>query len=130
CVMASFSSWGGSKMHANRYLLTEVLKGELGFTGFIVTDWEAINQITPDYYQAVVTSVNAGIDMNMVPFDYKNFIHCLTKAVNDGQVSMQRIDDAVSRILNVKMEMGLFERPYSQPKLLPEVGSAAHRQLA
>src|SRR5690606_23845043 len=78
----------------------------------------------------VVTSVNAGIDMNMVPFDYKNFIHCLTKAVNDGEVSMQRIDDAVSRILNVKMEMGLFERPYSQPKLLPEVGSAAHRQLA
>ncbi|MCW5873134.1 MAG: glycoside hydrolase family 3 C-terminal domain-containing protein [Anaerolineales bacterium] len=130
CVMASFSSWGGMKMHANRYLLTEVLKNELGFSGFIVTDWEAVNQITPDYYEAVVTSINAGIDMNMVPFDYKKFIHCLTKAVNDGDVSMQRIDDAVSRILRVKLEMGLFERPYSQPKLLPEVGSAAHRQLA
>lgn len=130
CVMASFSSWGGMKMHANRYLLTDVLKGELGFTGFIVTDWEAINQITPDYYQAVVTSVNAGIDMNMVPFDYKRFIHCLTKAVNDGDVSMQRIDDAVSRILQVKMEMGLFERPYSQPSLLSEVGCDAHRELA
>lgn len=130
CVMASFSSWGGMKMHANRYLLTDVLKGELGFSGFIVTDWEAINQITPDYYEAVVTSVNAGIDMNMVPFDYKKFIHCLTRAVNDGDVSMERIDDAVRRILLVKMEMGLFDRPYSQPKLLPEVGSTAHRQLA
>ncbi len=130
CVMASFSSWGGMKMHANRYLLTDVLKGELGFSGFIVTDWEAINQITPDYYEAVVTSINAGIDMNMVPFDYKKFIHCLTRAVNDGDVSMERIDDAVCRILLVKMEMGLFDQPHSQPKLLPEVGSAAHRQLA
>lgn len=130
CVMASFSSWGGMKMHANRYLLTDVLKGELGFSGFIVTDWEAINQITPDYYEAVVTSINAGIDMNMVPFDYKKFIHCLTRAVNHGDVSIERIDDAVRRILLVKMEMGLFDQPYSQPKLLPEVGSAAHRQLA
>lgn len=130
CVMASFSSWGGMKMHAQRYLLTEVLKTELGFSGFVVTDWEAINQITPDYYQAVVTSVNAGIDMNMVPFDFKKFIHTLTTAVESGAVPIERIDDAVRRILRVKTEMGLFERPYADPALLPQVGCAEHRQLA
>lgn len=130
CVMASFSSWGGMKMHANRYLLTDVLKGEMGFEGFIVTDWEAINQITPDYYQAVVIAFNAGIDMNMVPFDYKRFIHCLTQAVNNGDVSMERIDDAVRRILKVKLELGLFDRPYADKSLLPHVGSQEHRELA
>ncbi|MCL4257543.1 MAG: glycoside hydrolase family 3 C-terminal domain-containing protein [Anaerolineales bacterium] len=130
CVMASFSSWGGLKMHANRYLLTDVLKGEMAFEGFIVTDWEAINQITSDYYEAVVTAYNAGIDMNMVPFDYKKFIHTLTQAVEKGDVSMERIDDAVRRILKVKLELGLFERPYADASLLPHVGSQEHRQLA
>jgi len=129
-IMASFSSWGGMKVHANRFLLTDLLKGELGFTGFIVTDWEAINQITPDYYQAVVTAINAGIDMNMVPFEYKKFIDTLSQAVQNGDVSQERIDDAVRRILQVKFEMGLFERPYADPRLLPGVGSAEHRALA
>jgi beta-glucosidase len=129
-VMASFSSWGGMKMHANKYLLTDLLKGELGFTGFIVTDWEAINQISDDYYHAVVTSINAGIDMNMVPFDYKKFITTLTEAVEKGDVSIERIDDAVRRILRVKFEMGLFERPYADPGLLKHVGSDEHRALA
>lgn len=130
CVMASFSSWGGKKMHANKYLLTDVLKGELGFSGFIVTDWEAIDQITPDYYQAVVIAVNAGIDMNMVPFNYKKFITTLTEAVEKGDVSIERIDDAVRRILRVKLQIGLFDRPVGDPAHLAFVGCAEHRALA
>ncbi len=129
-VMVSYSSWGGKKMHAQRYLITDVLKGELGFTGFVVSDWGAIDQISGDYYQAVVTAVNAGIDMNMVPHNYVRFINTLTKAVKEGDVPLSRIDDAVRRILTVKFEMGLFEQPYSLPELLPEVGSDEHRSLA
>jgi beta-glucosidase len=130
CVMASFSSWGGKKMHAHKYLLTDVLKGELGFSGFIVTDWEAIDQITADYYEAVVTSINAGIDMNMVPFNYKRFIATLTEAVEKGAVSMERVDDAVRRILRVKLAIGLFERPFADPAHIDHVGSPEHRALA
>ncbi|RME82168.1 MAG: hypothetical protein D6775_11580 [Caldilineae bacterium] len=129
-IMVSYSSWGGMKMHAQKYLITDVLKGELGFDGFVVSDWGAVDQITPDYYQAVVTAINAGIDMNMVPYDYRRFINTLTKAVETGDVSRERIDDAVRRILTVKFEMGLFEQPFSRPDLLPLVGSDEHRALA
>jgi beta-glucosidase len=129
-VMASFSSWGGLKMHAQKYLLTDVLKGELGFTGFIVSDWGGIDQIAEDYDQAVITAINAGIDMNMVPYDADKFINALTRAVGSGAVPMARIDDAVRRILRAKFTLGLFERPFSDPALLPTVGSAEHRALA
>jgi beta-glucosidase len=128
--MISYSSWGGMKMHAQEYLITDVLKDEMGFSGFSVSDWEAIDQITGDYYQAVVTAINAGVDMNMVPYNAKRFIDTLTKAVEEGDVSIERINDAVRQILTVKMEMGLFEQPFSQPELLAEVGSDAHRALA
>ncbi len=110
-IMASYSSWDGLRMHAQRYLLTDVLKGELGFEGFIVTDWEAIDQIDDDFYTAVVQSINAGIDMNMVPFKYHRAMMLLTRAVENGDVPMARIDDAVRRILRVKFMMGLFEQP-------------------
>lgn len=129
-IMVSQSSWQGTKMHAQKHWLTDVLKGELGFKGFIVSDWQAIDQISPDYYQDVVTSINAGLDMIMVPYDYKTFITTLTQAVNKGDVPTTRIDDAVRRILTVKFELGLFERPLSDPAALALVGSAAHRQLA
>ncbi len=129
-IMVSFSSWNGTKMHAQKYLLAEVLKGELGFTGFLVSDWQAIDQIDPDYYKSVVSAINAGIDMNMVPYEYKRFITTLTDAVNQGEVPLARIDDAVSRILRVKFELGLFEHPKSDPAALALVGSDAHRQLA
>lgn len=129
-IMASFSSWGGLKMHAQKYLLMDVLKGELGFTGFIVSDWAGIDQITRDYDQAVVTAINAGVDMNMVPYDADKFITALTRAVESGAVPMARIDDAVRRILRAKFVMGLFERPFSDPALLSTVGSAEHRALA
>lgn len=129
-IMVSFSSWGGMKMHAQHYLITEVLKGELGFQGFVVSDWGGIDQITSDYYRAVVTAINAGIDMNMVPYNYQRFITTLTQAVERGDVPMARIDDAVRRILRVKFALGLFERPMSDPALLQFVGSAEHRALA
>lgn len=129
-VMASFSSWNGQKMHAHHYLLTEVLKDELGFGGFVVSDWMAIDQINRDYYIAVVTAINAGVDMNMVPFDYKLFIETLTRAVEAGDVRMARIDDAVSRILRVKARLGLFENPFGEAALVADVGSAAHREVA
>lgn len=129
-MMASYSSWDGIKMHAQKYLMTDVLKGEMGFDGFIVTDYEAINQVDDDYYKAVVMCINAGIDMNMVPYDYKGFIATLKKAVENNDVTMERIDDAVARILNAKEKLGLFETPLTDPALLAKVGCREHRELA
>ena len=129
-IMVSFSSWNGTKMHAERYLLTDILKGELGFEGFIVSDWEAIDQIDPNYYTAVVASINAGVDMNMVPVKYKRFIDTLTLAVEKGDVTEDRINDAVFRILKVKFAMGLFEHPFSDSERLGQIGTQAHRDLA
>ena len=129
-VMASFSSWNGVKMHAQKYWLTDVLKNELGFEGFVVSDWGGIDQISPNYYEAVVTAINAGVDMNMVPYNAPTFISTLTKAVENGDVSMERIDDAVRRILIAKFELGLFEQPFSRPEFLDTVGSEAHREIA
>lgn len=129
-VMVSYSSWNGVKLHSHDYLINKVLKEELDFGGFVVSDWEAINQINPDYYTAVVTAINAGVDMNMVPYDYRTFMAVMLKAVEAGDIPMNRIDDAVSRILRVKFELGLFERPLADESLLAEVGSAAHREVA
>ena len=129
-VMISYSSWNGVKVHGDRYLVTDVLKDELGFGGFVISDWGAIDQISDDYYEAVVTSINAGIDMNMVPYQYRRFISVLWQAVDNGDVPIERIDDAVRRILRVKFELGLFEAPYADTDLLPTVGSAEHRAVA
>jgi beta-glucosidase len=129
-VMISFSSWNGTKMHANKYMITDVLKGELGFKGFVVSDWGGIDQIDDDYEKAVVTAINAGVDMNMVPYDYMRFINTMKKAASAGDISQERIDDAVRRILRAKFELGLFENPYGDPTLIDTVGSDAHRQLA
>jgi beta-glucosidase len=128
-IMASYSSWGGMKMHAQKYLLTGVLKEELGFTGFLLSDWEAIEQIPGDYYHDTVTAVNAGVDMNMAPSNYNLFIKSLTQAVQRGDVPMERIDEAVRRILAVKFELGLFERPLADKALAATVGSAKHRAV-
>jgi beta-glucosidase len=129
-VMASYSSWNGVKMHANKYLLTDVLKGELGFKGFIVSDWNAIDQLGPDYAANVKTAINAGIDMAMVPDKYATFFNTLKRLVQDGEVPMSRIDDAVARILRVKFELGLFERPFTDRALTDSVGCASHRAVA
>lgn len=129
-IMVSYSSLNGTKMHGRQDMITDVLKGELGFTGFIVSDWAGVDEVNTDFYQAVVISINAGVDMNMVPYDAKKFITAMQEAVEKGDISMERIDDAVRRILRVKFELGLFEEPHSDPALLAEVGSEEHRALA
>src|SRR5579862_489238 len=135
-IMVSYSSWNGTKMHANKYLMTDVLKGELGFKGFLVSDWAAIDQISKDYKKDVEISVNGGLDMAMVPYapghsnNYVEFITDLKELVNEGRVPQSRIDDAVLRILRVKFQMGLFDKPTVDPKLTAEIGSPAHRQVA
>jgi len=129
-IMVSFNSWDGTKMHAHQDALIDVLKGELGFTGFLISDWQAIDQIPGDYYSDVVSSINAGLDMIMVPYDYKTFFSTLKQAVEKGDVPVARVDDAVRRILRVKFTSGLFEHPFSDPTLLAAVGSDAHRRLA
>jgi beta-glucosidase len=129
-IMASHSSWQGVKMHAQKYLLTDLLKGELGFRGFIVSDWQAVDQIPGGYDNAVATAINAGIDMVMVPYDYDRFIETLTRAVERGAVPMARIDDAVRRILTVKFWLGLFEHPLADASAFATIGSPEHRELA
>ncbi len=129
-IMVSFSSFGGMKMSAQKHLITDVLKGELGFKGFVVSDWQAIDQISGDYYKDVVTSFNAGMDMNMVPTNYPHFIRVLAEAVAVGDIPIERVDDAVRRILRVKFMMGLFEHPFSNQADLATVGSDEHRAVA
>jgi len=129
-IMASYSSWNGVKMHGNKYLLTDVLKTELRFSGFVVSDWAGIDQLPGDYTSDVKTSINAGIDMVMVPNNYAEFFNTLKSLVLQDSVSVARINDAVSRILRVKFELGLFEHPYADRSLLPQVGSEEHRAVA
>lgn len=129
-IMVSFSSWNGEPLHGHDYLINTVLKGELGFNGFVVSDWGGVDLITDDYYDSVATAINAGVDMNMVPQNYPLFMETLTAAIENGDVPLERIDDAVRRILRVKFMMGLFERPFSDPALLESVGSEAHRAVA
>ena len=137
-IMASFNSVRGEKCHGSKYLLSDLLKDELGFQGFVVSDWAGIDEIPGDYKSDVINGVNAGIDMVMVPGimegqnqqHYKTFIKFLIEAVNEGSVSMERIDDAVRRILKVKMEIGLFDDPYIDASHLDKIGSPKHRALA
>lgn len=129
-IMVSYSSWNGLKLHAHRYLLTDVLKGEMGFDGFLVSDWLAAQQLDADLETGMVTAINAGLDMIMVPFRLTEFITAVTRAVSDGRIALSRIDDAVTRILRVKVEFGLFERPFGDETLLASVGCDEHRQIA
>jgi beta-glucosidase len=135
-VMVSYSSWNGKKMHANKYLLTDVLKGELGFKGFLVSDWAAIDQISPDYKSDVEQSINAGLDMIMIPNppgkpnNYVDFIKDLKELVAEGKVPQSRIDDAVRRILKVKLQTRLFDHPMTDSSYTDQVGSAKHRAVA
>jgi beta-glucosidase len=135
-IMVSFSSWNGKKMHGNKYLLTDVLKNELGFKGFLVSDWAGIDQLSPDFKTAVELGINAGIDMAMVPNgpgrknNYIQFIALLKDLVAEGKVPQARIDDAVRRILRVKFKTRLFEQPFTDPSLTAAIGSAEHRQAA
>jgi beta-glucosidase len=129
-VMVSFSSWNGEPMHGNKRLITDVLKGELGFSGFVVTDWQAIDLLPGDYDSDIEASINAGIDMVMVPNRYREFTDGLRKLVGAGRIPMERIDDAVRRILTQKARFQLWERPFTDRALAATIGSVEHRNLA
>ena len=118
------------KMHARGDMITGVLKQQYGFNGFVISDWQGINQIGPDYETDIKTGVNAGIDMVMVPDQYVNFEHDLADLVASGGVTQARIDDAVRRILTQKFKLGLFEHPYADRTNAPTIGDAAHRAVA
>jgi beta-glucosidase len=137
-VMPSFSSvdWTEDgvgnpiKMHANRELIEGLLKDRIDFDGFVISDWEGIHQIPGDWPTQVRTGVNAGIDMMMEPNAYQSFITTLLEEVEAGRVPMSRIDDAVSRILTKKFELGLFEDPFTDRRNLDEIGSRKHHRVA
>jgi beta-glucosidase len=128
-VMASYATWYGERIHGHRYLLTDVLKRELAFDGFVVSDWLALNQIHADYPTAVERALNAGVDMVMVPFDFRGFVTTVVDLIEAGRVSIDRVDDAVARILGVKARLGLFEGAGSAPPI-DVIGCVEHRSLA
>ena len=113
-IMISYSSINNVKMHGSSYWINDVLKDEMGFEGFIISDWNAIHQLPGSYYSQIVTSVNSGVDMLMEPYDWQNALNTLDQAVQDGAVTQDRLDDAVRRILTVKYYRGILEDPYSK----------------
>lgn len=127
-VMLNSGSVNGIPSHADYHFITEVLKGELGFEGFTISDWEDVinlvktHQVAKDEKEAVKISVNAGMDMCMEPYD-ASFADYLVELVNEGEVPMSRVDDAVRRILTVKKKLGLFEKTLTDPSLYPKFGS-------
>ena len=136
-IMPSYNQINGDHCHGNKELLTDLLKKELKFEGFLVSDWQALEKMGDDYKANIISSINAGMDMVMVPGaakdggqKYQTFINLLIESVNEGSISEIRINDAVARILKIKFEMGLFERPYSDKTLLSKVGSKEHRKIA
>ena len=135
--MAAYNTWNDLKCHANKYLLTDLLKNELGFKGFVVSDWAAIEEIPGDYKSDIITSINAGIDMVMVPGavkfgnqSFENFLKLFKESVEEGSIPIERVDDAVKRILLIKKQFELFERPFSDQNLLTHIGSKDHREIA
>jgi beta-glucosidase len=132
-IMVSYNSWNGEKVTGNKHLLTDVLKGELGFEGFLISDYNALDQLPGDRRAQVKQSINAGMDMVMVPQKYKEFYAALKDLADKGEVPMARIDDAVLRILRVKYALGLFEPGRSQladRSLHARFGSPEHREVA
>ena len=132
-VMASFNSWNGEKVHGNKELLTDVLRGDLGFEGFVVSDWNGIGEVEGCTDDDCPQAINAGIDMVMVPQDWRSALDNLVAQVRAGIVSEARIDEAVLRILKIKFESGLMDRGLPSKigrPLKSQVGSEEHRALA
>lgn len=134
-VMVNSGEINGIPAHASKWLLTDLLRDEMGFEGIVVTDWEDIgylvtrHRVARDYKEAIRMAINAGIDMAMVPMDLR-FPILLKKLVEEGAVPMARIDEAVRRILLVKLKLGLFEQPVTNPRDYPLFGSTQHVDLA
>ncbi|MGJ8722935.1 MAG: glycoside hydrolase family 3 protein [Roseibacillus sp.] len=152
-VMPSYSSWNGEKCTGSKRLLTDILKDELGFEGFVISDYNAIDQLvppteegvllvsnnasgqisTPDYKKCIELAINAGVDMVMVTSNYREYIRLLQELVEEGKVPLSRIDDAVTRILRVKLVMGMMDSNaalMADPNLAADFGSTAHREVA
>ena len=132
-IMPSYSSWNGEKVSGSKRLLTDILKTELGFEGFLISDYNALDQLPGDRRAQVKQSINAGMDMVMVPEKFKEFYDTLKDLAQRGEVPMSRIDDAVLRILRVKYAMGLLDpgrSPLADRSLQARFGSAAHREVA
>ena len=133
-VMATFNSWNGVKIHGHKFLLTDVLKNQMGFDGFVVSDWNGIGQVEGCTNNSCAQAINAGIDMVMVPEQWKGFLRNTLKQVKAGEISMARIDDAVERILRVKIRAGLFEKGLPSSREIAGnadlIGAPAHREVA
>jgi beta-glucosidase len=132
-IMPSYSSWNGVKCSASKFLLTDLLKKELGFEGFLISDYSAIGQITGNFKDSIEISINAGMDMAMEPQRYAQFCTFLKELVDEGRVPMSRIDDAVTRILRVKIALGLLDKnrsPLADRSLQAKFGSKEHREVA
>lgn len=134
-VMASFNSWHGKKNHGNQYLLTQVLKQRMGFDGFVVGDWNGHGQVKNCSNESCSQAINAGLDVFMVPTKaWKPLLENTLKQVQSGEISIQRVDDAVSRILRVKLRAGLFDRPSPANRKLAGkielIGAQEHRDIA
>lgn len=133
-IMASYSSWNGVKMHGNHYLLTEVLKNQMGFDGFVIGDWNGHGQIPGCTDASCPAAINAGVDMIMVPTDWKAFYTNTLGQVRSGEIPAERLDEAVRRILRVKIRAGLFDK--GKPSARPFAGQAGllghpdHRRIA
>lgn len=133
-VMVSLSSWFGEKCHGHKFLLTDLLKNELGFEGFVISDWDGIDYLNESYEESAVMSLNAGMDMFMITEKWKEFIEHIKKNVQNGRIPMARLDDAVRRILRVKFQFGMFEKPSPAERKLsldPSCfGCQEHREVA
>ncbi|KAL3646122.1 hypothetical protein CASFOL_011302 [Castilleja foliolosa] len=133
-IMVSYSSWNGVKMHSNRNLVTQFLKTTLKFRGFVISDWQGVDRMTypwgSNYETSLLTAINAGVDMVMVPPNHTEFLRLMTSHVENKLIPISRIDDAVKRILRVKFSMGLFENPLADYSLVNQIGTQSHRELA
>lgn len=135
-VMINSGIINGEPVHASYDLLTKLLRNDLGFDGMIVTDWEDINKLysrdrmVPNMKEAIKVSINAGVDMSMIPYDYKEFCTLLTELVNEGQVPMSRIDDAARRVVLLKLQLDLFDTPNTYRKDYPQFGSKEFQQAS
>ena len=128
--MVSFSSFNSFKMSGNYHLLTQVLKKQLNFTGLLVSDWQAIDQLPGTINEQIRHSINAGLDMIMIPTDYKSFLTALKEEVVAGRVPISRINDAVGKILKLKENLGLFKNSCAQRSLLNLTGASSTNQIA
>src|SRR5882724_3070576 len=133
-VMASYNSWQGVKLHGHRHLLTDVLKTRMGFDGLLVSDWDGVDEVQGCSKDRCAQAINAGIDLIMVPEQWKAFLENTVAQVRAGDIPMSRIDDAVTRVLRVKLRAGLFEK--GRPSMRPlanktaQLGAAGHRAVA